>query len=92
MIRENNEMRGALTVRLTDRQGQVVHHKRYKNHIVTSGRQLVAELFAGQAGGVPKTQVTHMAVGTEPLRPTPIPLCWQSVTHAKRLRTSTTRR
>ena len=63
-------MCGALTVRLTDRQGQVVHHKQYKNHIVTSGRQLVAQLFAGQAGGVPKTQVTHMAVGTDATDPT----------------------
>ena len=70
MIKENNEMHGALTVRLTDRQGQVVHHRKYKNHIVTSGRQLVAQLFAGQAGSVPATQVTHIAVGTDATDPT----------------------
>ena len=53
-MRENNDMRGALTLSLTDRQGQVVHEARYSNHIVTSGRRLVAQLFAGQIGDVPR--------------------------------------
>ena len=64
-MREHNEMHGALTLNLTDRQGQVVYQARYSNRIVVSGRRLVAELFAGQVGGVPPTKVTYMAVGTD---------------------------
>ena len=58
-------MRGALTLRITDERGNVVMERQYKNRIVTSGRHLVAELFAGAPGGVPPTKVTHMAVGTD---------------------------
>lgn len=64
-MREQNNMRGALTLQLTDRAGQLVHQCHYQNRIVTSGRTLVAQLFAGQAGGAPPSQVTHMAVGTD---------------------------
>jgi hypothetical protein len=67
---ENNDMHGALTLRMTDRQGAVVHHARHANHIVTSGRDLVARLFAAQVSGVPPTAVTHMALGTDGADPT----------------------
>ena len=64
-MREDNEMRGTLTMRVTDGDGLVVYEAQHKNRIVTSGRNLVAQLFAGIAGGVPPSQVTHMAVGTD---------------------------
>ena len=64
-MREDNEMRGTLTMRVTDGDGLVVYEAQHKNRIVTSGRNLVAQLFAGIAGGVPPGQVTHMAVGTD---------------------------
>jgi hypothetical protein len=46
-----------------------VYEAQHKNRIVTSGRNLVAQLFAGIAGGVPPSQVTHMAVGTDATGP-----------------------
>jgi hypothetical protein len=64
-MREDNGMRGTLTMRVTDGDGLVVYEAQHKNRIVTSGRNLVAQLFAGIAGGVPPGQVTHMAVGTD---------------------------
>ncbi len=63
-MHEVNDMLGALRLQLVDVSGAVVRDERITNRIVTSGRQLVAQLFAGQAGGVPPAQVTHMAVGT----------------------------
>jgi hypothetical protein len=68
-MRESNDMRGALTVQLTDRQGTLIHAAHYQNRIVTSGRTLVAQLFGGIAGGVPPSAVTHMAVGTDATAP-----------------------
>lgn len=68
-MRENNEMRGALTVQLTDRQGTLVYTAQHKNRIVTSGRSLVAQLFGGIEGGVPPGRVTHMAVGANATAP-----------------------
>lgn len=58
---ENNDMRGRLTLRLTDAGGRVVHETRCANRIVTAGRQLVAELFTGQGA----TPISHIAVGTD---------------------------
>ena len=69
-MEEQLEMRGALTVQLTDRTGATVYQARYKNRIVTSGRTLVAQMFAGVPGGVPPSGVTHMAVGTDATPPT----------------------
>jgi hypothetical protein len=69
MLKENNEMRGALTMQVTDRQGLLIYELQQKNRIVTSGRSLVAQLFAGVAGGVPPGQVTHMGVGTNATAP-----------------------
>jgi hypothetical protein len=71
-MRETVEMRGALTLQLTDRDGAIVHQAHYKNRIVTSGRTLVAQMFAGVSGGVPPSQVTHMAVGTDATLPTDV--------------------
>lgn len=68
-MRESNDMRGALTVQVTDQHGAVVYAAQHKNRIVTSGRSLVAQLFAGVAGGVPPGQVTHMGVGTDATAP-----------------------
>jgi hypothetical protein len=63
-MNETNEMRGCLTLRVSDRDGRVIHEQPCMNHIVTSGRQLVAQLFGGVVSGPPPTPVTHMAVGT----------------------------
>jgi hypothetical protein len=63
-VLESMDMRGRFTVHLTDGAGQVVHRQVRSNHIVKSGRRLVAELFGGVATGTPPTQVSHVAVGT----------------------------
>jgi hypothetical protein len=68
-MREQLEMRGALTVKLTSGDGATFYEAQYKNRIVTSGRTLVAQMFAGVPGGVPPGQVTHMAVGTDATPP-----------------------
>src|SRR5262245_849324 len=67
---ENNEMHGALTLCMTDGQGRIVHRTRHGNRIVTTGRDLVAKLFAAQVAGVPPGAVTHMALGTDGTDPT----------------------
>ena len=63
-MNEQLDMKGALTLRLTDQEGNIVLERRHANRIVKSGRRLVAQLFAGIAGGTPPTKVTHMAVGS----------------------------
>jgi hypothetical protein len=63
-MNERLEMQGQVTLILTDRAGAVVARLHRRNRIVRSGRQLVAQLFAGVSGGPPPTQVTHMAVGS----------------------------
>jgi hypothetical protein len=63
-MRESIDMRGQITLRLTDAEGRVVHEELRKNQIVRSGRQLVAQLFAGALVGPQPTRVTHIAVGT----------------------------
>src|SRR5262245_36242094 len=67
---DNNEMHGALTLCMTNREGQIVYEVRHRNHIVTTGRDLVAKLFAAQVPGVAPTAVTHMALGTDGTDPT----------------------
>jgi hypothetical protein len=64
-MNENLEMHGVLTLQLTDMNGRLVHEQRCHNHIVTSGRMLVAQLFGGVTTGLSPTKVTHMAVGTD---------------------------
>lgn len=61
---EKQEMRGCLTLRVSDREGTPLYERPHKNRIVTSGRMLVARLFGGVRSGTPPTKVTHMAVGT----------------------------
>jgi len=65
-MRESINMRGSITVRLTDVEGRTIHQQHRKNQIVRSGRQLVAQLFAGATVGAQPTRVTHIAVGTSP--------------------------
>jgi hypothetical protein len=67
-MHENMEMKGRLTLRLMDRQGHVTEVTK-PNRIVTSGRQLVAQLFGGVTAGAPPARVTHMAVGTNAAAP-----------------------
>ncbi len=64
-MEESLDMRGQLTLRLTDREGRVVHQQQRANRIVQSGRRLVAQLFSGVTSGTPPARVTHMAVGTD---------------------------
>ena len=64
-MREQHAMQGTLMIQLTDLSGQVVRQMSCQNRIVASGRNLVAQLFGGQSGGVPPGRVTHMAVGTD---------------------------
>lgn len=61
---EKHGMNGSLTLRVSDREGRTIYERPHKNHIVTSGRMLVARMFGGVSSGKPPTQVTHMAVGT----------------------------
>jgi hypothetical protein len=67
-MNHRHEMRGYLTLRVSDEKGDVVYERPCKNHIVTSGRDLVARLFGGFTSPQP-TRVTHMAVGTDGTTP-----------------------
>jgi len=62
-------MHGCLTLQLVARDGTVVHAQRTTNRIVKSGRQLVAQLFAGVTTGPPPAKVTHIGVGTSNAAP-----------------------
>ncbi|UBF27077.1 hypothetical protein K9N68_03650 [Kovacikia minuta CCNUW1] len=63
-MQERIDMQGKLTLRLTDSSGQMIQERQYHNRIVTTGRQLVAQLFGG-IPGTPPTKVTHIGVGTD---------------------------
>ncbi len=68
-MRDRIDMAGRLTIVLRDRTGAVALERTQPNRIVSSGRQLVAEMFAGQTAGAPRTPVSKIAVGagsTEP--------------------------
>ena len=69
-MNEVMDMRGSVTLRLTDRGGAVVYERRERNRIVRTGRDLVAKLFAGAPGQTQPTRVTHMGVGTDGTDPT----------------------
>jgi hypothetical protein len=69
-MNEVMDMRGSVTMLLTDRAGAVVYERRRHNRIVKTGRDLVAKLFAGAPGQTQPTRVTHMAVGTDGADPT----------------------
>jgi hypothetical protein len=64
-MRESTDMRGTVTLELTDAAGTVVHRQQRRNRIVKSGRRLVAERFAGVPTGIPPSQVSHVAVGSD---------------------------
>ena len=68
-MNESMNMRGSLTLHITDREGRVVREQQYHNRIVKTGRELVAKLFAGVPAGAPPTRVTHMAVGINATAP-----------------------
>lgn len=59
-IHEAFDMKGRLTLRLSDRQGHTVRSFSADNDIVLTGRDLVAKLFAN----VKIDPVSHIAVGT----------------------------
>jgi hypothetical protein len=68
-MNEVMNMQGHLTLQLTDNEGRVVHHQQRHNRIVTSGRELVAQLFTGVSSGTPPAPISHMAVGTSKADP-----------------------
>ncbi|HEY6890966.1 hypothetical protein OM076_41565 [Solirubrobacter ginsenosidimutans] len=63
-MRENLDIRGAVTIELTDGAGALVARQHRSNQIVLTGRRLVAQLFGGVTGA-PPGKVTHVAVGTD---------------------------
>lgn len=62
-MNDKQAMSGILTLRVSDREGRLVHEQNCNNRIVTSGRRLVAQMFGGVTSGTPPSKVTHMAVG-----------------------------
>jgi hypothetical protein len=68
-MNENQEMRGRLTLRVSDGESRTLYERPHDNRIVTTGRMLVAHLFGGIESGATPTQVTHMAVGTNGTAP-----------------------
>jgi hypothetical protein len=60
-MQESMDLRGHVTLQLINQAGEIVQSISRQNHVVTAGRQLVAELFAG---GIPVAKVNHIAVGT----------------------------
>jgi hypothetical protein len=68
-MNEKQEMRGRLTLRVSDGEGRTLYERPHRNRIVTSGRMLVAQLFGGVETGATPAQVTHMAVGTNGTAP-----------------------
>ena len=63
-MEQHHEMRGYLTLKVSDENGDVICERACKNRIVTTGRELVARLFGGFTQPQP-ARVTHMAVGTD---------------------------
>jgi hypothetical protein len=86
---ETLNMQGYLTLIGTDRAGRVIQRQRVKNRIVSSGRNLVAEMFSGQFAGPPPTPVTHMAVGTGTNAPADSDTALQAQRGARKAITST---
>ena len=63
-MHDTMDMTGRLTVQAHDRDGRLVMVRTQGNRIVSSGRRLVADLFAGQSSGQPRTPVSMIAVGS----------------------------
>lgn len=68
-MRESIDMRGRVTLRLTDQDGIIVYEKQQHNRIVRTGRLMVAQMFAGVQSGVPPTKITHIGIGTDGTAP-----------------------
>jgi hypothetical protein len=68
-VLERVDMRGGVTLHLTDRQGRLVHRQQRGNRIVRTGRLLVAQLFGGVTSGTPPSKVSHVAIGTDGTEP-----------------------
>jgi hypothetical protein len=68
-MKDRMEMAGRLTIVLRDRSGAVTLERTQPNRIVAGGRRLVAEMFAGQTTGQPRTPVSAIAVGTGSVDP-----------------------
>jgi hypothetical protein len=64
-MQEGMDMRGQVTISLSDREGRTVYERTHHNRIVKAGRQLVAQLFGGITVGTPPSKVTHMGIGTD---------------------------
>jgi hypothetical protein len=62
-MQDTMDMEGKLRLVLQDRDSRIVLDRTHGNRIVKTGRQLVAQLFAGVTG-TPPSRVSHMAVGT----------------------------
>jgi hypothetical protein len=62
---QRHEMCGHLTLKVSDKRGELICERACNNHIVTTGRELVATLFGGFTTPQP-TRITHMAIGTDP--------------------------
>jgi len=63
-MKDRMDMSGRLTMLLLDRAGKITSEQTQANRIVSGGRRLVAEMFAGQTAGPPRTPVSAIAVGT----------------------------
>jgi len=59
---EQLDIKGRLTLQLTDAHGEVMQTMQIPNMIVNSGRKLVADLFSGKASK--HISISHVAVGT----------------------------
>jgi hypothetical protein len=63
-MKEGLEMRGRLVLVGSDAAGRELWRRAAPNRIVTSGRDLVAHMFAGVSSGTPPAPVSTFAVGT----------------------------
>jgi hypothetical protein len=63
-VKDRMDMSGRLRILLLDRAGRITLEQTQRNRIVSGGRRLVAEMFAGQTAGPPRTPVSAIAVGT----------------------------
>ena len=68
-MQETIDMRGELYLQLIDADGQIVHQQHRKNRIVTGGRQLVAQMFAGRTDNTLPKKVTSIGVGDDGTEP-----------------------
>ena len=69
-MHESMDMKGAITLRLEDANGRVVHQQHRATRLVMGGRANVARLFGGVTWGAPPGKVTHIGVGTDGRAPT----------------------